>query len=269
MSQLDRQDQRKITSQLQRVLIVEPFSAPARLLSDLLKQMGANMIHVAAQQSVAMAACAAIDPQIVFTEYAGTGLDGLSFVRALRRSTMACRKVPVIVVTTEATAASITASRDAGVHEFLRKPFTIGDLSRRLEAVTLKNRPWVEAVDYIGPDRRRFNSAEYQGARKRKSDGNPPTADERVRQALQILASAIGAIDKDPTQALRAMQAQAAELQAVAVQTENANLGQAAFQLNQALKLAALDGRLSHADLEACAKALSYFMPAEKKRPAA
>ena len=38
----------------------------------------------------------------------------------------------------------------------MRKPFTIGDLERRLEAVTLKPRDWVEAVQYVGPDRRRF-----------------------------------------------------------------------------------------------------------------
>ena len=54
----------------------------------------------------------------------------------------------------------------------MRKPFTIKDLERRLEAVTLKPRDWVEAVQYVGPDRRRFNSAEYKGPRKRKADAS-------------------------------------------------------------------------------------------------
>src|SRR5215217_8938999 len=59
---------------------------------------------------------------------------------------------------------------DAGVHEFLRKPFTSGDLLKRVENVALKPRTWIEAVGYVGPDRRRFNSGEYSGPTKRKSD---------------------------------------------------------------------------------------------------
>lgn len=273
MSQLDRQAQRKIAAQLQRVLIVDPSSANARLLGDLLKQLEARQIHVESTTRAAMSACAAFDPQMVFTELSGNGLDGLAFVRALRRSTLACRTAPVTVVTADATAATITASRDAGVHEFLRRPFTVNDLTRRLEAVTLKSRPWVEAVQYIGPDRRRFNSAAYQGARKRKSDGQPETHADRVGQALKILHSAIIAIESDPLQALRAMQAQVAELQAVAHETTNTALAQAVFRLHQILKLAALDGRLSRSDVETATAGLWAFRPAateaDKARSAA
>nr|6SFT_A Chain A, Two-component receiver protein CleD [Caulobacter vibrioides NA1000] len=35
-----------------------------------------------------------------------------------------------------------------------------------------KPREWVEAVAYVGPDRRRFNSADYKGPRKRKADAS-------------------------------------------------------------------------------------------------
>jgi hypothetical protein len=48
-------------------------------------------------------------------------------------------------------AGAILAARDAGVHEFLRKPYSMKDLVRRLEAVTLRDRDWVEGVGYIGP----------------------------------------------------------------------------------------------------------------------
>ncbi len=271
MTPTEAQAQRKIAAQLQRVLIVDPGAPSARLLGDLLKQVGGKFVHVEAANNAAMAACQAIDPQMVFTELSGSSLDGLAFVRALRRSNMSCRKAPVIVVTAEATALTITASRDAGVHEFLRKPFNLKDLSRRLEAVTLKSRPWVEAVQYIGPDRRRFNSAEYQGARKRQSDGSAPTTQDRIAQALKILRSAIDAVEVDPAQALRAMRAQIADLQAVAQETQNPSLAQAAFTLNQIVKLAALDGRGSRAEFEACAKGLWGFKPpeADKARPAA
>ena len=80
------------------------------------------------------------------------------------------------------------------MHEFLRKPFTIKDLLRRLEAVTLRQRDWVEAVGYVGPDRRRFNSGDYSGALKRRSDAQATPDSERMAQALKILRSAIAAV---------------------------------------------------------------------------
>jgi len=231
------------------------------MLAQHLRSVGANDIQFSVNQEGAMAVCAATNPQIVFTEYSGPTLDGLSFVRALRRSTLACRKAPVILVTSEATAQIITAARDAGVHEFLRKPFTIGELGKRLEAVVLRSRSWVEAIAYIGPDRRRFNSAEYAGVRRRQTDGKLGAAGARAKQALQILASAIEAIETDPNQAMRAMAAQVEELQAVAVQTDNEALSYAALMLDKAVKASARNGYISRADFEACAVALSKFMP--------
>ncbi len=231
------------------------------MLGQHLRSMGAQDIQFSINQDAALEICAIAHPQMVFTEYAGPAFDGLGFVRALRRSTMVCRKAPVILVTGEATAQTITAARDAGAHEFLRKPFTIGDLTKRLEAVVLRSRSWVEGIEYIGPDRRRFNSAEYGGVRRRRSDGKAEMVAGRAKQALQILASAIGAIDRDPMQALRAMAAQVEELQAVAVLTDNAALGYAALRLDQALKASARDGVVSRRDFEACAVALAQFMP--------
>jgi hypothetical protein len=79
--------------------------------------------------------------------------------------------------------------------------------------VTLKPRDWIEAVAYVGPDRRRFNSADYKGPRKRKADAaGTPAA--RLSQALRIVKSAATALDTDPAQARRALAAQAVELQA-------------------------------------------------------
>ena len=75
--------------------------------------------------------------------------------------------------------------------------------------MTLKSRDWVEAVRYIGPDRRRFNSGDYAGPRKRKSDATI-TDSARVEQALRIMRAALHAIDTDPHQAMRSMLAQAA-----------------------------------------------------------
>ena len=77
---------------------------------------------------------------------------------------------PVILYTADATVDTIKGARDAGAHEFLRKPYTIKDLFRRVENVVFKPRDWIEAQMYVGPDRRRFNSESYAGARKRQAE---------------------------------------------------------------------------------------------------
>jgi len=160
----------RLAPSLQRVLIVDPNAAAARLLAELMKDMGGRSVAYAPSLPKAMAYAAEMDAQIIFTEFAGPDFDGVEFTRALRRSTIPARRCPVIMVTAEATAASIIAARNAGVHEFLRKPYTAGDLFRRVENVITKPRDWIEAQMYIGPDRRRFNSGEYAGSRKRRAD---------------------------------------------------------------------------------------------------
>jgi len=155
---------------LQRVLIVDPHPAAARVVSDLIKEMGAKRIVQASGTLRALDVVQEVEPHVIFVELTGPELDGLELTRYLRRSHFVSRGAPVIMMTSEATAASIMAARDSGVHEFLRKPFTAGDLFRRVENVITKERPWIEAKMYVGPDRRRFNSGAYQGPKKRRVD---------------------------------------------------------------------------------------------------
>ena len=155
---------------VQRVLIVDPNTPAARLLADLMKEMGTRQSYFAGSLSRAISMVESVDPHVIFTEFSGSDLDGLEFTRLVRRSKMLARQRPIIMVTAEATAASIIGARNAGVHEFLRKPFTAGDLFRRVENVLTKPRDWIEAQMYVGPDRRRFNAGEFAGAKKRRAD---------------------------------------------------------------------------------------------------
>ncbi|MBW8891155.1 MAG: response regulator [Burkholderiales bacterium] len=198
----------RIAAKMQRVLIVDPNTAAVRLLADQLRHVGNVQIFHATSIEAGWGMARTVDPMLVFVEHASSGCDGQALARKIRRSDLACRENPIIMCTSEATAEAIFGARDAGIHEFMRKPFTIKDLERRLEAVTLKPRDWVEAVQYVGPDRRRFNSAEYKGPRKRKADASGAPA-ARLSQALRIVKSAAQALDSDPAQARRALAAQA------------------------------------------------------------
>ena len=269
---LDPKTARAIEPILGRVLLVEPAAAAARLLTELLQAIGRGQIRVAASTEQALRLAETFDPQLIFTEGHAEGVDGTQFTRSLRRSAFACRRAPVIMVTAQATPASILAARDAGVHEFLRKPFTSKDLVRRLEAVAVKPREWIEAVGYVGPDRRRFNSAEYRGARRRRVDAGGDPNEGRIVQALKIVSSALGAIEQDRPQAYRALIAQAAAVQNAGALLRRPQIVQAAHSLQRRLGEIGHAGQLTRAAVEVEALALLAFLPedpAQASRPAA
>ena len=238
MFALDAKTMQRIAPVVRRVLIVDPNPAAARLLSDLLKGFGSRDVAVESDEARVIDLAREMEPGLILTERAGPRLDGEALARRIRRSSLSCRRVPIIMVTAEATASSIKGARDAGVHEFLRKPFTSGDLFRRVENLATKPRDWVEAVGYIGPDRRRFNSDDYAGPGKRKAD-KPASAAEAVvavkDQAMRILNSAMAQFDSDPMQAVRAIKQQAETLKALAIKTGDASLAIAAAGLETTL----------------------------------
>ena len=258
----DQKTIRRMTPLLQRVLIADPQPASARLVGELMLNIARSQIWMASTTDKALKLAENCNPDIIFVELKDGAVDGADFTKKLRRSTLSCRQTPVVMTTGSATAAGILAARDAGVHEFLRKPFTLKDLLRRLEAVTLRQRDWVEAVGYIGPDRRRFNSGDYTGALKRRSDNRSTPDAARIAQALKILRSAVMAVGSDPQQALRAMLAQAGDIQKAATAVSDLTLVTAATDFHRYLKQAAsLGAPLSRSDLEKRAAPLLAYMP--------
>lgn len=215
----------RIEPAVRRVVIIDSNMSAARLLTDIMKGMGAREVYAESDEERALELLRDVEPGVIFTERSGETLNGETLARRVRRSSMVCRMSPIIMVTTEATAAAIKGARDAGIHEFLRKPFTTGDLFKRVENVALKPRPWIEAVGYVGPDRRRFNSGEYSGSRKRRSDGSAGGGPAEVRdQASRILIAAMAQFEQDPSQATRAIRQQAETLNGLAIKSADAKL---------------------------------------------
>ncbi len=154
---------------IDRVLVVDPNTANAKMLADFIKSLRPGYrIAVANDAPRAWALAKRDDPQAIFLEAKAPTFDGLAFCRELRRSDLTCRAVPVIVASAEITASMVHGARDAGVHELLRRPFTMGDLLKRINAVSGEARDWIASGDYVGPDRRRFNAAGYEDGKDRR-----------------------------------------------------------------------------------------------------
>jgi CheY-like chemotaxis protein len=252
-----------------RILVIDPNAANAKMLANLLRSLGpASQVYGAQTAVHAMALARELNPDLIFVESSGPALDGMQFARDLRRSEFACREAPIIMVIADATAASILGARDSGVHEFLRRPYTMGDLQKRIDAVSGRPRDWVEAIHYVGPDRRRFNSADYGGPRKRRTDGSNKS--QKINQALQIVQSAVGAVETDPVQCARALATQARILIEVSSGQEKLKkLGAVAMHLQAYLAGPAQKNGLIREQVETFAHNLVLVAPAETRPKAA
>ncbi len=255
-------DRQQIAALMQRVLIVAVLPASAKLLSELVRSIGPCQIWTATDARRALEVAKTAEPLLVFVDHDGE-FDGIGFTRALRRSYMAARKAAVILISAQATAAAIIAARDAGAHEFLRRPYTIADLTRRLEAVARRRRDWIEGIDYVGPDRRRFNSGDYAGPLRRRVDHATTHDEARILQSLRNLKAALGALDGDPRQALRSMQAQVDQLGCIAHAKSDLVFRAAVGALAESITRRDVDS-LDRREIELLAAPLLAFLPTEQ-----
>lgn len=198
----------KLRPHLKQVLLLEPNAGYAQMLMEMLRALGAaEVVHMKiADKALDKAHMETFT--LVFCSHEPPASHAADFTRALRRSKAPSRKAPVIMMLNESHIGPfLREARDAGADEFMKKPFTWADFRNRVEHVAFKSRPWIEAAGYVGPDRRRFNSGEYAGQRKRSTDETREDL-QPVEQAVRILRTALQQYETDPAQARKAMMAQ-------------------------------------------------------------
>lgn len=94
--------------------------------------------------------------EIIMIEEQLAGTDGFAAIRRIRQSEGHPNRLSPIIMTASApSSAMIAAARDAGVTEFLRKPFSAQHIAIRLDAIRNAPRAFVAGDSYMGPDRRR------------------------------------------------------------------------------------------------------------------
>ena len=65
---------------------------------------------------------------------------------------------------------NVIKARNAGVTEFLAKPFSAKALYGRILNIVANPRPFIKSKHYFGPDRRRTKGTNYTGPERRTSD---------------------------------------------------------------------------------------------------
>lgn len=152
-----------------RILIVDDNRRAAELVRTILEGVGAREVRYAAAAHDAFRRLQEemID-LVILDQNLDKGGDGIELTRRIRKDPRSPNPfVPIIMLTGYADAKRVVAARDAGVSEFMLKPFTAGGLLKRIEALIFQPRPFVRSPDYAGPDRRRRTDSGYAGPERR------------------------------------------------------------------------------------------------------
>jgi len=106
----------------------------------------------------------------------------------------------------------------------------------RLQNVLFKPRDWVEVSSYVGPDRRRFNTAEYKGPKKRRAEIQATPERIALEEAVRLLKAAIESLDLDAPAMMATVMQQMAVIVPAAKTVKNPGFIQAAMAIVSELR---------------------------------
>ena len=155
----------------------DPFSRG--LVSQMLRGFGINSILIADNGVEAREILGQHRPDVCFIEAALPDMAAGDLICWIRRHpNRALRFVPVIVMSGYTQMRLISAARDAGAHLVVRKPLSPQVLFDRLSWVATFERAFVEAPNYVGPDRR-FHAVEPPDCQLKRETDEPVKIEAR------------------------------------------------------------------------------------------
>jgi CheY-like chemotaxis protein len=153
------------------VLVVEDTPPMRKLIVSVLEALGVGHIMQADNGESGFARFRDGNPDIVIADWMMEPVNGIELTKEIRNNTLSPnRTVPIILVTGYSAIQRVSEARDAGVTEFLVKPFSANDIAKRLAYVINKPRDFIDCDTYFGPDRRRLENKDYKGPFRRQED---------------------------------------------------------------------------------------------------
>jgi two-component system chemotaxis response regulator CheY len=120
-----------------RVLVVDDSSTMRRIIANTLKKLGHNEIIEAGDGTEALQIVEAGKPDLILTDWNMPKMDGREFVQTLRQKPD-MGGIPVLMVTTQAEQPDAVLALEAGVNDYVVKPFTPEALKEKIEEVLSK-----------------------------------------------------------------------------------------------------------------------------------
>jgi CheY-like chemotaxis protein len=153
------------------ILLVDDNPYMRRIVSAVLKGAGVKNVREVGDGSEALTQLRNWPADVAIVDFNMFPLDGVQFTKLIRNSPDSPNPfLPIIMMTGHSERSRVMEARDAGVTEFVVKPFTPKAFLGRIEAMVMRPRPFVRAGGYFGPCRRRAREASEGGPRRRATD---------------------------------------------------------------------------------------------------
>lgn len=158
-----------------KVLIVETSPPLYELLKGVLRMFTVpeDQITPAFAADDAFAAFCRDNHDLVIVDWMENPDKGLILTKKIRMDDGSVNPfVPVLMTAGSGHQNRVLRARDAGVSDYLVKPFSAKTLAHKLENIIENPRPFVMCETYVGPDRRRRQEP-YEGPDRRVSEPMP------------------------------------------------------------------------------------------------
>ncbi|WPZ34832.1 response regulator [Thalassobaculum sp. OXR-137] len=117
-------------------LVVEDDEIQRKITVQALKVLGFASVRSAEDGETGLRACMDKLPDVIVCDIEMTPMDGMTFLRALRRTRMLkVREIPVVFLTSHNESATVQEAVKLGVDAFIVKPPTLKSLKSRIDVV--------------------------------------------------------------------------------------------------------------------------------------
>lgn len=165
--------------QTTKVLLVEDNAPMLELIKGILQSFGIGTIITAMDGEEGFLKFCQHNPDLVITDWMMAPSDGIALSRKIRNERKSPNQyVPIILMTGFSEKKRVFNARDAGITEFLVKPFNTRDLYKRLHQIIERPRQFVKCEEFFGPDRRRKSTINHDGFTRRDEDPKDDNAIE-------------------------------------------------------------------------------------------
>ncbi len=117
-----------------RVLVIDDFATMRKIEKNILGQLGIKNVDEADDGSTALPKLKANQYDVVLLDWNMPNMTGLELLKVMRADD-ALKSVPVIMVTAEALKDNVVAAAQAGVNDYVVKPFNAATLEEKLRKV--------------------------------------------------------------------------------------------------------------------------------------
>ncbi|MFY8105355.1 MAG: response regulator [Elstera sp.] len=116
------------------ILIVDDYKTMLRIIRNLLKQLGFDNVDEATDGSTALQRLREKNYGLVISDWNMEPMTGLQLLREVRNDAK-LKHIPFVMVTAESKTENVIAAKEAGVTNYIVKPFNAETLKQKLVAV--------------------------------------------------------------------------------------------------------------------------------------